>query len=542
MSKFLSALEPLEYPAFRRVWGGNIVSNFGTMVQSVGAAWLMLSLTDSVDMVALVQTAVALPIMLFSYFGGTMADTYSRRSIMIVSQWFMLAASAMLAALAFIGVVSPWTLLLFTFLIGCGTAMNNPSWHASVGDLVPKKSLPAAISLNSVGFNIARSAGPAVGGLVVALGGAAAAFALNSASYVGVLFALSRWRPRIAERSVPPESIGAAMVSGLRYVAMSPNIGTVLIRAFVFGFSVVAVLALLPVVSDTLLGGGPLVFGGMLGSFGLGAVAGAMSSVRLQLVLRSETIVRLAFIGFAICAVVTGASQTPWITGPALMIGGACWVLAMTLFNVSVQLLAPRWVVGRALSIYQTVTFAGMALGSWVWGLMGEAYGLQFTLTVASATMIACAALGLILPLPKRETPNLDPVSKWQEPDLELDIQRQSGPIRLQISYRIRAENVPVFLEAMAKRKRVRLRDGARDWTLMRDLSVPEVWTECYRTATWADYVRHKSRATEYDHDIWEQLLSVHEGPERPQIQRFIERQTKQSASFPAPGNTNELL
>ena len=541
MRIFFLALEPLENPTFRSIWLGNIISNFGTMVQSVGAAWLMLSLTHSVDMVALVQTAVALPIMLFSYVGGTLADTYSRRSIMIVTQWFMLAVSAVLSALAFMGGMSPWTLLLFTFLIGCGTAMNNPSWHASVGDLVPKKILPAAVSLNSVGFNISRSAGPAIGGIIVAFGGAAAAFALNSASYIGVLFALTRWRPRIVERSIPPEPIRAAMVSGLRYVSMSPSIGTVLLRSFVFGFSVVAVLALLPVVSDTLLGGGPLVFGVMLGCFGLGAIVGAMSSAQLQVVLQSELIVRLAFIGFAICSVVTGASPTPWITGPALMIGGACWVLAMTLFNVSVQLLAPRWVVGRVLSIYQTVTFAGIALGSWVWGLTGEAHGLQVALTAAGAAMIASAVVGLVLPLPKRVTLNLAPAGDWQEPELELDIQQQSGPIRLQISYRVRAENLPIFLEAMAKRQRVRLRNGAHGWTLMRDLSAPEVWTESYRTATWADYVRHKSRETESDNAIWEQIMSAHEGPARPQIQRFIERETKQVVSLQAPASDIHL-
>jgi predicted MFS family arabinose efflux permease len=312
----------------------------------------------------------------------------------------MLAVSVTLTVFAYFGFITPWMLLGFTFLIGCGTALNNPSWQASVGDMVPRDQLPAAVALNSVGFNLTRSVGPAIGGAIVAALGAAAAFAVNAFSYIALIFVMLRWKPDMPKSALPRETLGRAMTAGLRYVAMSPHIETVLVRAFAFGGTAVVILALLPLVARDLLAGDALTYGALLGCFGIGAVGGAFLSGRLRQYLSTEWIVRLSFIGFAACAAICAIGTQLAVTGAGLLIGGACWVLALSLFNVTVQLSTPRWVVGRALALYQTATFGGMALGAWLWGLSAETYGVERALLIAAGFLLCGALLGLRLPMP----------------------------------------------------------------------------------------------------------------------------------------------
>jgi len=522
----LSPLAPFRHDTFRVIWVASLASNFGGLVQAVGAAWMMTSITSSVNMVALVQASTSLPIMLFSLVSGALADNFDRRRIMLIAQCFMLAVSALLTVCTYFGLVTPWLLLLFTFLIGCGTALNNPSWQASVGDMVPRDVLPAAVALNSMGFNITRSVGPAIGGAIVAAAGAAAAFAANTLSYFALLFALVRWRREVTLSKLPREPMVRAISAGLRYVAMSPNIGKVLFRGFVFGLSASAILALLPLVARDLVAGGPLTYGIMLGAFGLGAIGGALLSARLREHLSSEWIVRIAFAGFAVSSVMTALSPYGWLTSLALLLSGAGWVLALSLFNTTVQLSTPRWVVGRALSLYQTTTFGGIAAGSWMWGQAAETYGPANALVASALLMVVGAAIGLRLPLPEFQSLNLDPLNRFSEPLLKLDLKPRSGPIVVMIDYDIADDDVPDFLTAMAERRRIRIRDGAGQWALMRDLENPTVWTETYHVPTWVEYVRHNQRRTQADAEIGDRLLELHRGETPPHVHRMIERQT----------------
>ncbi len=486
----------------------------------------MTSISDSVNMVALVQASTSLPIMLFSLVSGALADNFDRRRIMLIAQCFMLCVSALLTASAWLGFITPWLLLFFTFLIGCGTALNNPSWQASVGDMVPRDVLPAAVALNSMGFNITRSVGPAIGGAIVAAAGAAAAFAANTLSYFAIIFALVRWRREVTLSKLPRESMGRAISAGLRYVAMSPNIGKVLLRGFVFGLSASAILALLPLVARDLVSGGPFTFGVLLGAFGLGAIGGALLSARLREHLSSEAIARIAFAGFAISSLVTALSSYSLVTCLALLLSGCGWVLALSLFNTTVQLSTPRWVVGRALSLYQTTTFGGIAAGSWIWGQLAELHGPASALMISAAVMVAGAAIGLRLPLPEFQSLNLDPLNRFSEPPLQLDLKPRSGPIVVMIDYEIADQDVPEFLTAMAERRRIRIRDGAGQWALMRDLEIPTIWTETYHVPTWVEYVRHNQRRTQADAAIGDRLTALHRGSSPPRVHRMIERQT----------------
>lgn len=520
-----SPLAPFKNKVFLTIWLASITSNFGGLIQDVGAAWMMTSISKSESMVALVQASNTAPIMLFSLIAGAIADGFDRRKVMLTAQIFLLTVSALLSIFTWFGLLTPWSLLAFTFLIGCGTALNSPSWQASVGDIVGRDDLPSAVSLNSMGFNMTRSVGPAIGGLIVALAGAATAFAVNAVSYLSMIYALARWKPVYPKTTLPRESLGHAIAAGLRYVSMSPNLMKVLFRGFLFGFAATAILSLLPLVTKDSLGGGPLTYGGLLGAFGLGAIAGAMSNARIREILSSEQIVRCSFAGFAVAAAITGMSQTFWLTAPALVVAGACWVLSLSLFNTVVQLSTPRWVVGRALSLYQTATFGGMAGGSWLWGVLAENMGAGQALVASAVVMLAGVGIGFLLPMPAFATLDLNPLNRFNEPPLRLDIRPRSGPIVIQIDFEIDDKDVTEFLKIMVERRRIRLRDGAQNWALMRDLENPDIWTETYHTPTWVDYVRHNHRRTNADALITDRLRELHKGEKPPFVHRMIERQ-----------------
>ncbi|MNI33135.1 enterobactin exporter EntS [compost metagenome] len=377
-----------------------------------------------------------------------------------------------------------------------------------------------------MGFNMARSVGPAIGGLIVAAAGAAAAFAVNAFSYIGLLFVLFRWKPERPTQTLPREGLLAAMAGGLRYAFLSPRVSAVLLRALVFGVGASAVQALMPLVARHTVGGGPLVFGLLLGAFGIGAVGGALFVGRLRARFETETIVRAATLAFAVAAL--GVGYSPWLvlTLPALMVAGAGWVLTLSTFNVTVQMSVPRWVVARALALYQMAAFGGMAGGSWLWGALAQSYGVDLALGISAAVLLLCVLIGLKVPLPSTENLNMDLLRRWTEPETRLHIEPRSGPIIVSIAYRIREEDIDAFLALMDERRRIRRRDGARQWRLMRNLAEPDIWVEKYQTPTWLDYVRHNQRITHADAAVSEGIRALHQGPDRPVVHRMIERTT----------------
>ena len=485
----------------------------------------MTSLTGSVGLVALVQASTALPIMLFSLAAGAIADNYDKRAVMLIAQVFTIAVSVVLAGCSYFGLITPWSLLIFTFLIGCGTAVNNPAWQSAVRDMVPRQDLPQAIALSGVSMNIARSVGPALGGVIVAIAGATAAFAVNAFSYLVLILVLFRWSPELQARRLPPESLGSAMGAGIRFVAMSPRIRMVLGRTFVFALAGSAVQALMPLVARDLVGGGPATFGLLFGAFGIGAIGGGLSNNSVRRALGTEGMVRLSFIGFAVCALVTAFSSRTPLTMIAMALGGACWVLVLASFNVAVLVSSPRWVAGRTLALFQMAVFGGIALGSGTWGLLAERFSISEALVLSSLVHLLALLISLRWVLPDDQEANLEPLNRWKHPSISMEIEHRSGPIVITIDYRIREEDVREFLALMVERRRIRRRDGARHWHLLRDLAEPELWTERYDTPTWLDYVRQAQRMTQADARIVDRLSELHRGAEPPQVRRRIERQ-----------------
>ncbi|RUN78398.1 MFS transporter [Sphingomonas sp. TF3] len=513
---------PLASPTFREIWAANTISNLGSLVQLVGASWLMISLTTSEQMIALVQASTALPLMLLALWGGTIADRFDRRDVMVIAQAFTMIASAALAVAAWAGWLSPWSLLTFTFLIGCGGAMKTPAWQAAVGEMVPRASLPSAIALNSVGFNLARSVGPAIGGLIVAAAGPAAAFVVNALSNIGMLVALRRWRRPRAARTLPRESFVAAIGAGIRYVAMAPAILTVLPRAALFGLTASSVQALLPLIVRDRMHGGALTYGLLLGAFGLGAVAGGLSVGKLGRRWSPEQISRIFSLGFAIGTV--GIALSPWLalSLAALALTGAGWLVTFSTLNVTVQLNAPNWVLARALALYQMSAFGGVAAGSWLGGFLADWHGVRDALLVSAALQLAVIAVTRWLPLRGSNKLDLMPFSGLKPIAAEFAPDRQDSPVMLLTEFRIDVADRARFLELMQERRRIRGRNGARRWQLLQDMSDPELWVETIHLPAWSDYLRHRERLAEHEVRLFAQIAALDRGGKAPRVRRFV--------------------
>jgi len=518
-----TTFQPLRNHYFAMLWTASLVSNFGSLIQSVGAQWLMTSIAPSADMVALVQTAITLPILLFSLPSGAIADIWERRTILLISQIMMLIASTVLAVVAYVGAMSPLVLLSFTFALGVGAALWGPSWQASVGDLVPRAEVPAAVALNSLGFNLARAVGPAVGGIVVAAAGPEAAFFLNALSYIALIFALLRWHPKRAPRHLPPEEMIPAMGAGIRYASLSPAIRAVLLRCLAFGLLGSAIWALLPLVARDIVGGGPITFGTLLGGLGVGAIVGAFGATPIRQRLGTEHMVLAGTLVFGASVTAIGFVSNH-IAVIALLVGaGTAWVLTLSTFNITVQMASPRWVMGRTIAVYQMMIFGGMAIGSWVWGLIAQHVGVAGAVGAAGIVVLATLGLSFRLRLPEPQNIDLRPSGAWPEPEVSLEIEPTSGPIFITVEYRVVPENVPAFRAIMREMRRARRRDGARYWALIQDIGEPEVWTERYEASSWLDHLRQSARATVADQEIDARVLALHMGPLPPKIRHFIE-------------------
>ena len=516
---------PFSIPLYRRIWVASVSSQFGGLIQNVGAAWLMVEMGGTKTQIALVQASATLPIMILALLSGAIADNFPRRLVMLTCQIWMFVLSVILCVFAWMGHLSPWGLLAFTFLIGCGTAMNAPSWQANVGDIVPRGTISAAVAMNSMGFNIARTAGPALGGAIVAVAGAAAAFTINAVSYIGLIWVLFTWRPEKADKLTLREDLGTAMTAGVRYVSLSPPIRRVLLRAALFGVAAASVPSLLPLVASHLVGGSAVTFGVLSGSFGIGAVSGALSNRPVRARLSNEHTIRLTVTVMIIGAVIVALS--PWValTMGGLVLFGWGWLLSMATMNVTVQMSAPRWVVGRALSLYQMCVFGTMAGGSWISGRLAEHHGIAEAILIMAGAQAVGLIVGFFLRLPEVGDLNLELVGRWKTPDVKVPIEPRAGPVHLAVHYRIREEDIPRFLAAMNESRRVRLRNGARGWALVRDLSDPEVWIEKYRFGRWLDYVLHNERRTHEDRNNLQILHTLHQGSWPPPIIRMLERQ-----------------
>ncbi|MGY4298745.1 MFS family permease [Bradyrhizobium sp. i1.4.4] len=514
---------PLRHFNFRRIWLASVLANLGALIRSVGAAWAMAQMTSSADKVALVQTALMLPVMLISMPAGAIADMYDRRIVSLVSVGIAIAGATALTILAWLGLTTPNLLLALCFVVGSGMAMMDPAWQSSVSEQVPLETLPAAVALNSISYNIARSVGPAIGGFVVATAGAMAAFALNVLLYLPLIGALFFWK-RISKPShLPPESLRGAIVSGMRYISNSPSLKVVLVRSFVTGVIGGGIIALMPVVARDLLHGGAQTYGTMLSAFGLGAVIGALNLTEVRQRMSGEAAIRACALSMGGAIAAVALSDQPVLTAIALFLAGAVWMIAWALFNIGVQLSAPRWVAGRSLAAYQAAGSGGIAVGSWAWGYLADVTGVETALLISAGLMLASPLLGLWLRMPRISSREQDG-EMLADPEVRLELSGRSGPLVVEIEYRVAPENARAFHNLMQDVQLYRQRNGAYDWSIARDIADPELWTERYHCATWLDYLRQRNRWTQSERALDRQAMAFHIGPDPVRIRRMLER------------------
>ena len=529
----LSGFAPLRIPIFRDRWIASTVSSVGTWMQDTAGTWLMTMLTTSPLLIALMQTAASLPVLCLGLLAGATADIFDRRRLLIFWQCWMLGSVGVLAVLTFLGHISPWSLLAFTFLLNIGSAMNNPAWQAIVPELVPREMVPDSVSLNAGSNNLARAMGPALGGMMVAAfkrtdTGTAYVFLLNSLSFAAVIWVLVNWkRVPLFKSTLPSERIAASIRSGLRYVRYAPDLQAILLRGFSFCFFFSAIWSLLAVVARNDLHQGALGYGILNGSLGIGAVMAAFTLPKVRLRFSANQIIGAGTFYTVLTLIVLARIHRPSIVILVLIAAGYCWTSSMASINTSVQISVPAWVQARALGAYMMSFQGGLALGSVVWGTIAE--------RASTPISLLCAAGGCAVAFPfvrrfrmmrggvpdttphkwKRAVPELAP---FPEGDVEDGDPAEAGPVRISIYYRIPQENYAEFTRAIHKLRGVRMRDGALRWGIYRDAIEPERLNETFIMESWLEYLRSRERHTAADERIRERVWALHQGNDRPSI------------------------
>ena len=517
-----STWSPLRQGLFRALWIASVASYLGTAMHDLAAGWLMASLSDSPILVALMQTASNLPIFLVALPAGALADLVDRRRLLLLTQLWMLLVAALLGVLTVMGHTTAWVLLVLTFLLGVGGALNAPAWQAITPELVSREELPEAVALGGIGFNLARTFGPAIGGLIVAAASSGAVFLVNAASFLGVMFVLYRWRREPEESSAPNARLLEAMRAGQRYVRYSPALHAVLVRTAVFVLCGSAMWALLPILGRHELKLSALGYGGLMGCFGLGAVVAATLLPKLRRSYSMDCIVAVSTVLFAAFTLALALTRTPTLAYPVMAFGGVGWMALMNTLNVAAQMSVPAWVRARALAVFLLVFQGGLAAGSALWGTVASHLSVHEALMVASAGLV----MGLVA-VPRfrlKSASELDftPSGHWGEPELEFEPHPADGPVLVTVEYEVEPEQLSQFARVMRDVEVIRRRDGAYRWNVYRDIANPRRCVEMFLVESWAEHLRQHQRVTVSDRAIEERANVFHRGSALPHVTHYI--------------------
>ena len=497
-----SAWSPLKNGLFRGLWIATIVSNVGTWMQDVGAGWLMTSLSSSPSLVALVEAADSLPVMLLALPAGAIADIVDRRRLLIATQVYLMVIAAALGILTWLNVMTPWMLLGFTFALGVGTAMVMPAWAAIVPELVPPEDLPSAVALNSIAINVSRTIGPAIAGVLVAAVGAWLVFILNALSYIGILAVLVRWRRERRKSSLPAERFVSAIRVGLRFVTHTRALQIVLIRGSAFFVFASATWSLFPLIVRRELGMGPEIYGLLLTCIGIGAVGGALLLPRARARFSRDALVAGASALYAVAALMLGHVQNLPLLAVAMLATGVAWISILSALQVAAQMTLPAWVRARGLAAFVMVFMGGMALGSILWGQVAAHVGIPGTLTTAALGMAGAIGLTWRFKLGRHEVLDFTPSSHWPAPVLAELPEPDRGPVLVTIEYRVQPDKRTEFIAAMQSVREMRRRNGAYFWELFHDSADPSRFNDCFMDESWVEHLRQHERVSVADREI----------------------------------------
>lgn len=498
-----SIWSPLRQAAFRGLWICGAIFFIGAGMQTMAAAWLMIELTGSSFLAALVQTAVFLPMFLLALPAGVLADTTDRRRLISGALMAQIVACALLALLVLGGWGGPATVLFLVFVCGCCTAVLTPAWNSSVVDPVPRDEWPQAITAIGIAYNAARAIGPTLAGLLFASWGAGWVFVVTVFT-TGVMWeSIRRWPPKAHPPSrLPAERLWGGTLSGLRFAWHSRIILAQLVRVMAYSAAGSALWALLPVIAQSQLGTGAQGFGLLMGCMGTGAVASGLVIGRLRSRFGLDAIIATACVAFAAVMLLAAWVRVPLLVYAAMAVGGAAWMAAMSTFNTATQASAPPWVRSRAVALHIVASLGAFAIGSAFWGAVSDIAGLTAALVAAGALMAAGLLLARPFPLRVGETHEVTQGTPWDELFVDDEPSPDAGPVAVEVGYRIRPGADRAFLDTISRMKAPRRRDGATFWRIYKDLGEPSRYVERFIVTSWADYLHQRARATVADHTL----------------------------------------
>lgn len=512
---------PLRHHIFAMLWWATVIGNAGAFMRDVTSSWMVTELSSSPAAVALIQAAGTLPVFLLAIPAGALSDIVDKRKYLISIQAFLAAVSAVLALLAATAQVSVVNLVLLTFLGSAAAAMNGPTWQSIVPELVPRNELKDAVALNSLGFNVARAVGPAVGGILLASAGAAVTYGINALSYLFVIAALVRWRRASSADDQLVEHFGGAVRAGFRYTLASPSLRRILFRTIVFFLFANVAWALMPIVARQVLGGGANFYGVMLGATGVGAVAGAGILPRVRNLLGVDRLMLVA--AFVMAAVLVWLSMAPpqWTGIVAALCFGAAWIAVLTTLNSATQAILPDWVRGRGLATYLMAFNGAMTASTVLWGAVAEFAGVRASLFAGGACLALVSLVLYRFKLPGT-TADLTPSHHWPEPAVAAEVGNDRGPVLVTIEYKIRSEDRGRFAAALRRLSGERRRDGAYAWGASEDVAAPDTILEWFFVESWAEHLRQHRRVSKADADLQAQVSAFHIGGSQPTVRHYL--------------------
>lgn len=508
---------PLSNPTFRALWTANLVSDIGGAMHAVGAGWLMTQMAPAPLIVALVQAATMLPMFLLLLPAGAMGDIFDRRRLLIIAQTWSMLGAVLLGVVTLTGWIGPVSLLLLTLLLGVGAALATPSFQSVVPELVPREKLPAAVSLSSMGVNIARAVGPALAGILISTAGVAVVFLFNAASFVLVIIVLLRWKRQARVNTLPAEPLMSALRTGWRYAANNFGFRSVLIRSAAFFSFASALWALLPLVGAQRMQG-QNGYAILLSCLGVGAVVGALTLPKLRLKLSSD---RISFIGtslFAAAALITGLVDNFYVIALAMLPAGWAWLANLTTFNITARFSIADWVMSRGLALNQMVFFGCQTLGSLMWGQVAQVTNVYVALTASGAAMVAAMVTGLRYKLITPEKTDLQASKHWAEPVVFLKDPNERGPVITLIEYQIEPADAERFLTAARALAVARRRNGGYAWGIYEDMAKPGRYIEQFFSRSWLEHLRQHERTTLADKTLQDAVNAFHTLAEPPRV------------------------
>lgn len=520
-------LSPLRFDSFRALWFTWLIANTCMWMNDVAAAWTMTSLTTSTTLIALVQTAASLPVLLLGVPSGAMADIVNRKHYFVFTQiWLAINATVLMLFLA-IGTLGPYTLLLLTFTNGIGLAMRWPIFAAVVPDLVPKDSLQPALALNAIAMNTSRIIGPLVAGFIIAIAGSQYVFGLNMVLSLITTVIVLRWRYQNYVPTLPGERFIGAMRVGVQHVWQSNRMRIIIIRAFLFFLQSTGLIALLPVIAKDHFEGGAGTFTLMLSCLGLGAIIAGTQIPRIRKRYKSSNLVNYGVI--VVCITCAGVVLAPniWVASPIMMVCGMAWLTVANSLTTSAQLTLPSWVRARGMSIYQMSLMAGSAIGAAVWGKLASELDVTGSILISSVFGLMTIFLIRNYRIDKHAADDMTPVCPLERPYATKDIDLQAGPVVISIEYHVHQDHLEEFREVMARARKSRLRQGALSWSLFEDAEQIGKFIENFVFETWADYLRRFDRFTVQDLAMQEERQKYHIDSEPPKVTRKIASRIK---------------